>query len=264
MSTYQKDLSREQIESIGRKIAAKNLPNVNRIQKPVVARETFYSKYVKRMLDVAISSVALLVTLPINAVIGVVTCFDVGRPIFFHQDRSGKDGTVFSIVKFRNMKELYSEQGILLPPEDRVTKWGRFVRKTSLDELLNFWSILKGDMSLIGPRPLPPIYLERMSERHKGRLSVRPGLECPPRSLDDSVWTWDDQFENDVWYVENVSFSTDCKMIVNLVKFALNSKNADARVVAGRGAFMGYDESGSAINDAQIPQYLIEEVKAEQ
>lgn len=263
MSTYQKDLSREQIEAIGRKIAAMNLPKVNRMQARAVPRQTIYSKYIKRLIDIVLSLIALIISLPINLIIGCITYFDVGRPIFFHQDRSGKNETVFSIVKFRNMKELYSEKGILLPPSERVTKWGRIVRKTSLDELLNFWSVFKGDMSLIGPRPLPPIYLERMSERHKGRLSVKPGLECPPRNLDDAVWTWEDQFENDIWYVENISFMTDCKMAINLIRFALNSRNANARVVAERGAFMGYDENGHAINDAQIPQFLIEEVRTQ-
>lgn len=262
MSTYQKDLRKEQIEQIGRMIASDRLASVNAIQPPARPKNTLYSRHIKRVLDIIVSAIALVITLPVNLVIGVITFFDVGRPIFFRQDRSGKDQSTFSIVKFRNMREAYSPEGILLPASERVTKWGRIVRKTSLDELLNFWSIFKGDMSLIGPRPLPPIYLERMSERHKARLAVRPGLECPPRTPGKGVWTWQEQFENDVWYVENVSFRTDCKMLANLVRFALDSKNADARVVAKRGAFMGYDESGLAINDAQIPQRYIDAVCA--
>ena len=92
------------------------------------------------------------------------------------------------------------------------------------------------------------------SKRHRHRLDVRPGLECPPRNLSHSVWTWNDQLENDVWYVENVSFKTDCYMFCNLVRFAFDRKNANARAVAKRGSFMGYDSCGNAINDAQIPE----------
>lgn len=261
MSTYQPDLSRSQIEQIGRKLASDRLPIVEGMQDEVSPQDTLYVRYGKRLIDIVVSLLAFLITLPINAVVGVVTFFDVGSPIFFKQERTGLHGRPFTIVKFRNMRDTRDENGELLPPELRVTKWGRIVRKTSVDELLNFWSILKGDMSLIGPRPLPPIYLERFSARHRARLAVKPGLECPPRDLSHGVWTWDDQLENDIWYVENVSFATDCKMIVNLFRFALDSKSANARAVASRGSFMGYDLDGKAINDAQIPQEYLDWVR---
>ena len=167
------------------------------------------------------------------------------------------------LIKFRNMRNTTDEKGELLPPAQRVTKFGKFVRKTSLDELLNFWSILKGDMSLIGPRPLVPEYTHRYNKRHKQRLAVRPGLECPPRELNNRVWTWQEQFENDVWYVENVSFLTDCKMIVNLIRFALDRKSANARAMAERGTFMGYDLDGIAINLDGVPQEYIDNVRVE-
>ena len=257
MSTYQPDLSRSQIEAIGRKLAADRLDEVDAIQEDVVASSGVYARYGKRLFDIAISSVALVVTLPINALIGVATLANLGRPLFFRQTRVGKNGKRFKIVKFRNMTEEKDAKGELLPPEQRVTRWGKFVRKTSLDELLNFWSIFKGDMSLIGPRPLPEVYLQRYSDRHTHRLDVRPGLECPPRDLSHGVWTWNDQLENDIWYVENLSFRTDCKMLGNLLRFALDSKSANARAVAERGSFMGYDLNGRAINDAEIPtEYL--------
>lgn len=260
MSTYQPNLSTRQIEEIGRMLASDRLKIVDAIQNPAIPSTSFYSRYVKRCLDVMVSLIALSITLPINIIIAIVTYFDVGSPIFFKQIRTGKDGREFTIIKFRNMKNTVDSSGELLPPEQRVTKWGRFVRSTSLDELLNFLSILKGDMSLIGPRPLPPIYMERYSRRHRARLAVRPGLECPPRHLGAEVWTWNDQLENDVWYVENLSFKTDCIMLKNLFRFATDKKSANARAVAKRGSFMGYDLEGTAINDAQIPEKYIDAV----
>lgn len=261
MSTYQPDLSTRQIELIGRKLAADRRMTVDFIQDDVRPATGLYARYGKRCLDIALSAIALVVTLPINLVIAIVTLADLGRPLFFRQVRVGKDAERFTIVKFRNMTEERNKKGDLLPPEQRVTKWGKFVRKTSLDELLNFWSIFKGDMSIIGPRPLPEVYLQRFSKRHMHRLNVRPGLECPPRHLGSSVWTWDDQLENDIWYVEHLSFKTDLIMVVNLVRFAFDRNSAVARAVAKRGSFMGYDLDGRAINDADIPAEYIEWVK---
>ena len=261
MSTYQPDLSTRQIEHIGRKLAADRRKTVDSIQNDVYPATGLYARYGKRCLDIGLSAIALVVTFPVNLVIAVVTLVDLGRPLFFRQVRVGKDAERFTIVKFRNMTEERNEKGDLLPPEQRVTKWGKFVRRASLDELLNFWSIFKGDMSIIGPRPLPEVYLQRFSKRHMHRLDVRPGLECPPRHLGSSVWTWDEQLENDIWYVEHLSFKTDVIMAVNLVRFALDRKSAAARAVAKRGSFMVYDLNGKDINDADIPAEYIEWVK---
>ena len=261
MSTYQPDLSTRQIECIGRKLAKDRRSVIESIQDDVCPSTGFYARYGKRCLDIVLSFVALIVTSPINLIIAIVTLFDLGRPLLFRQVRVGRDAERFTIVKFRNMTEERDERGDLLPPERRVTKWGKFVRKTSLDELLNFWSIFKGDMSIIGPRPLPEVYLQRFSKRHMHRLDVRPGLECPPRHSGNAVWTWDDQLENDIWYVEHLSFKTDLVMTFNLVRFALDRKNASARAVAQRGSFMGYDLSGRAINDAEIPAEYLEWAK---
>lgn len=239
-------------------LAEKRLPQVNANSAPVVPSRTLYARFWKRGIDIVVSGVALVITLPVNAVAAVMTLKDVGRPIMFEQTRVGKGGKEFTLIKFRNMTNECDERGELLPASQRVTKFGKFMRKTSLDELLNFWSVFKGDMSLIGPRPLVPEYTNRYSDRHKMRLAVRPGLECPPRELSDHAWTWQEQFENDVWYVENVSFRTDCKMILNLVKFALDRKNSSARAAASRGSFTGYDEQGNAISLAQLDQDIID------
>lgn len=239
-------------------LAEERLDAVNARLEEVKVPNTFYTRHGKRIFDFVLALAAFTVTLPINAVIGVVTCFDVGFPILFRQERIGKDGKPFMIVKFRNMRNTRDERGELLPPQQRVTRWGRFVRKTSLDELLNFWSILKGDMSIIGPRPLPPEYTHRYNKRHKARLAVRPGLECPPRKPMDHVWTWQEHLENDIWYVEHISLKTDLMMCVRLVQFALNRKSTAVRSTGNIGTFMGYDLEGTAINMNQVPQEYVE------
>lgn len=244
-------------------LAEERLDKVNVLCEHVSYKETFYSKYLKRAIDILISLIALLLVLPVNLVIGIITFFDVGSPIFFMQERIGRNGRAFKIVKFRNMKETRDKNGELLPPDQRVTKWGKFVRRTSLDELLNFYSVLKGDMSLIGPRPLPPEYLHRYNVRHKMRLAVRPGLECPPKNRLDHVRTWQERFENDLWYVEHVSFITDCRVLIRLVQFALNRNNTHARAESTGGTFMGYDDNGVAIDLDHVPEEFIDRALSE-
>ena len=155
------------------------LAATNLMSATVRPKNTLYTRFGKRFLDILVSLPACIVLLPLNAIFAVCTYFDVGRPIFFKQTRMGMNGKTFTLTKFRNMNEKRDENGKLLPPSQRVTKFGKFMRKLSLDELLNFWSVLKGDMSIIGPRPQPIFLHERMSDRHKMRTAVRPGLECP-------------------------------------------------------------------------------------
>lgn len=257
------NLTKSQRWAIADRLAEDRLPAIDASLDDVIPSKSLYARYIKRALDVLISGVALVVCLPVNVVLGVVTYFDVGRPIMFKQQRIGKDGRPFTLVKFRNMRNTTDENGELLPPAERVTNFGKFMRRTSLDELLNFWSIFKGDMSILGPRPLVPEYTHRYNKRHRMRLAVRPGLECPPRRLDGHVWTWQEQLDNDVWYVEHLSFGTDCLMFVNLVKFALDRKSAIARTTAQRGTFMGYTQDGEAITLAEVPQEYIDECAQE-
>ncbi|HAD55526.1 MAG: sugar transferase [Lachnospiraceae bacterium] len=240
-------------------LADERLPELNHNSKIVKTSSGIYLRCVKRILDICISLIALIVTLPLNAIIAIITLVDVGTPLLFRQKRTGFHGKEFEIIKFRNMKDTRDERGELLPAKDRVTRWGKFVRKTSLDELLNFWSVLKGDMSLIGPRPLPTEYFHRYTNRHACRLNVRPGLECPPRKLEGHRPSWQEQFENDVWYVEHVSFKTDLQMLIQLFKYVFDRKSAWARAeVNEKGIFMGYDEAGIAINLEQVPEEYIE------
>lgn len=248
----------ELFDMVAKVIAEDNLQEVNRHSKTGVPRRSFYTKYGKRWVDILFSFVALVITAPINLIIAIITFFDVGKPILFKQVRVGKDGQIFEITKFRNMTNETDEHGVLLPPHLRVTKWGKFVRKTSLDELLNFWSVLKGDMSLIGPRPLLIDYLEVYSDRHKMRHAVRPGLECPALHPNNKRATWTDQFENDIEYVENVSFLLDVKMAFALVRMVIDRKDTAVRSSAQRGSFMGYNRDGTSIDSQNVPMIYYE------
>ncbi len=253
-------ISREQLRSLLADIIEKdNLDYVNKHGVPVHVRHSFYTNHGKRIIDVLISGTALIMLTPINSVLALCTLLDVGRPIIFTQYRTGKDGKQFSIIKFRNMTNETDEKGELLPASKRVTKFGRFVRKTSLDELLNFWSIFKGDMSIIGPRPLPTGYYKRFSDRHKYRHAVRPGLECPLLGESSARPSWSAQFDNDVFYVENVSLGLDIKMCLALVKMVFDRKTAEKRGNSNRGTFLGYTKEGNSINTHRVPtSYLYE------
>lgn len=243
--------------SVADEIWRRNLAYVNAHDRPVRPRESFYTRHGKRVLDVVLSGAAMIALLPVNGLLAAGTLMDVGRPILFHQERTGKDGRLFSIVKFRNMTNETDEKGELLPADQRVTKFGRFVRKTSLDELLNFWSILKGDMSIIGPRPLPEGYTVRLSERHRHRTCVRPGLECPVLSGGEFRSGWNQQFENDIYYVEHISLLLDIKMLLALVRMVFDRRSSSIRGGSNGGTFMGYDRDGECINSHRVPAEYI-------
>ncbi len=246
-------------------LRARNLAKTNANDRPVCAKNGFYVLYVKRLLDLLIGIPAFIVTLPFNIIFGICTYFDVGRPIFYCQTRTGKDCKPFVLVKFRNMNEKKDASGTLLPARERVTKFGRFMRKYSLDELLNFWSVVKGDMSIIGPRPLPEFFNERMSDRHRMRHAVRPGLECPRVYVPEgkNLCNYHRQFENDIWYVEHVSFLTDVKMCFKLFQMVFSFGARDQRATGNVTAyFVGYDDEGHALDMiVASDMYSNEEVK---
>ena len=225
------------------------LEHTNSISEEVHPKVSFYSKYGKRILDLVITIPVFILLIPLNFVFGICTFFDVGRPIFYKQTRNGKNGKPFTMVKFRNMTEKRDKDGNLLPAKDRVTKLGRFMRKYSLDELLNFWNVIKGEMSIIGPRPLPSFFSDRMSDRHKLRHAVTPGLECPRmiKLNEDEVGYYQVQFENDIWYVENISLKTDIKMVFALIKMVFDVSERGKHADVGT-YFAGYNEDGIAIS----------------
>lgn len=252
--------SMEEIQRIGEINRRINLAHANQVSKPVCVRNSFYTRHAKRWLDICIALAVLIVFFPVNLVLWIAAYLDVGRPVIFRQTRTGKDMKPFEIVKFRNMTNATDENGNLLPPELRVTKWGRFVRRTSLDELLNFWLVLKGDMSIIGPRPLHDFYTPWMSDRHAARFAVRPGLECPMLNRGMNSTNWQERFENDVWYVENCSFLTDVKLLIRLFQITLFPQNRAERETA-TAAFIGYNAQGVAISAQSIPYATIEEYR---
>lgn len=251
-------LGKSHLLEVAAYLKADNLEKANRRERAFAPRDTLYTRYGKRILDAVLALIAVLLTLPVNLVIGIVTFFDVGRPIFFKQTRIGKDRRSFYIYKFRNMTNETDANGELLPPAERVTKWGRFVRRTSLDELLNFVSILKGDMSLIGPRPLIGTYTERLHNRHMMIYSVRPGLECPFHEKLDHPATWQDRLDNYTWYAENVSLIVDVKLILRMVEMVFSRKSTAARSEARHGAVLGYDEAGRVVDSNAVPKKYVD------
>lgn len=189
-------------------------------------RKSFYISFIKRLFDIIFSFLGILILLPFYIIFHICTLIDVGLPIIFKQERIGINCKPFILFKYRNMTNDKDENGNLLPGEQRVTKFGRIFRATSLDEIPQLFNILKGDMSIIGPRPLPPSYLESYSKEQLKRYNVKPGLECPQWKKLDHFRSWDEQFENDVWYVEHCSFWVDFVMVFKLVGMVFK-KNPD-------------------------------------
>lgn len=183
-------------------------------------RKTFYTVVVKRLLDIVLSGLAIIILSPILLVLSVLELVFHGRPIVFAQERPGLNEKIYKIYKFRSMTNETDENGDLLPGDQRVTSFGRFIRRFSLDELPELFCIFTGKMSIIGPRPLLVRYLPLYSERHKARHQVRPGLACVPLKP-IKTWSWNDQFENDIWYIENCSFLVDLKMLFAVAREAV-------------------------------------------
>lgn len=172
-----------------------------------------YAKLGKRALDVALAGGASLVLLPITAVISVLVRIKLGSPVLFAQERPGQGARSFTMVKFRTMTDATDREGNLLPDAQRLTRFGAFLRSTSLDELPSLWNIVKGDMSVVGPRPLLVRYLPLYSERQSRRHEVRPGLTGWAQVNGRNALDWDSRFELDVWYVDNISFMLDVRII---------------------------------------------------
>ena len=229
----------------------KNLAYTNKKWTVPTPKRSFYSKYGKRLLDLTIAIPVFIILIPVYVIIAFGVLIDLGRPVFYKQTRVGRDGKIFDVIKFRSMNNKKDENGELLPPSQRVTRFGKFIRKYSLDELMEFWNIICGDMSIIGPRPLAVFFVDRMSERHKMRHAVRPGLECPRVVTLNYEYNSRYQltFENDVWYVEHISFLQDVKMVFLLIKMVFSFKRRSAQATAeGIGYFSGYDENGLAVS----------------
>lgn len=177
-----------------------------------------YRRFFKRFLDIVLSACALAVLSPVLLVVAVLVRIKLGSPVVFCQERPGKDEKIFKMYKFRTMTSACDTDGHLLPDEIRLTKFGRILRSSSLDELLELWNILKGDMSIVGPRPLLVKYLPLYSEEQRRRHGVRPGLTGLSQASGDVDMTWEKQFAMDIQYTENVCFFLDVKIILLTVR----------------------------------------------
>ena len=177
-----------------------------------------YKKYIKRILDIILSLIAIIVTLPIFLIVGILVLIFLGKPAIFRQKRPGKNEKIFTMYKFRTMTNKKDEDGNLLPDELRLTKLGKFLRKTSLDEIPEFINILKGDMSFVGPRPLLVEYLPYYKEEEHHRHDVRPGLTGLAQVNGRNNLDWNDKFQKDLEYVNNITFINDVKIIIDTIK----------------------------------------------
>ena len=172
-----------------------------------------YRKVIKRLLDIIISSVALIILSPVLLIVAILDRCKLGSPVIFHQERPGYHEKIFRLCKFRTMTDERDVSGLLLPDEVRLTHFGKILRSTSLDELPELWNILKGDMSLIGPRPLLVRYLPYYTEQERHRHDVRPGLTGLAQVNGRNALVWEERFSYDIEYVENVSLLMDLKII---------------------------------------------------
>ena len=180
-----------------------------------------YRKYVKRLLDIICALAALIVFCWLYAIVAVLVRIKLGSPVLFKQARPGLNGKIFNLYKFRSMTDEKDENGNLLADEVRLTKFGKILRATSLDELPEAINILKGDMSVIGPRPLLVKYLPRYNAHQARRHEVRPGLSGYAQVHGRNAVSWEDKFDLDVWYVDHVSFGLDVKIVLETVKSVL-------------------------------------------
>lgn len=182
-----------------------------------------YLKAGKRLIDISVSTIALLALLPVMVLLLPALALANGGNPFFIQARPGRNEKIFWLVKFKTMNDRCAPDGHLLPDADRLTTIGRLVRKTSLDELPQLWNVLKGEMSLIGPRPLLVEYLPLYTDHQRKRHTVRPGITGWAQVNGRNTLSWEKKFDYDVWYVSNRSFELDCKIIVMTIQKVLKS-----------------------------------------
>lgn len=177
-----------------------------------------YRKFFKRFFDVVLSLLALVILSPVLLAVAVLVRIKLGSPVIFHQERPGKDEKIFRLYKFRSMTDERDENGELLPDEVRLTRFGRVLRSTSLDELPELWNILKGDMSIVGPRPLAVSYLPYYTEEERRRHSVLPGLTGMAQTHGRNGLSWEEKFAYDLDYIDHISLWLDAKIILLTVK----------------------------------------------
>ena len=201
-----------------------------------------YRLFVKRLLDIVLSAMGIVIFSPVYLLIGLMVRIQMGAPVLFSQERIGKDEKPFRLYKFRSMTNEKDAQGQYLPEEQRMTKFGKLLRSSSLDELPELWNIFKGDMSIVGPRPLLVKYLPRYNEEQHHRHDVMPGLTGWAQVNGRNALLWEDKFRLDVWYSEHVSFLLDVKVILLTVKCVLHHEGISGGSSATMEEFRGTPE----------------------
>lgn len=198
-----------------------------------------YAKFFKRIIDFCLSLVGIIVLSPLLLILMILgAVFMKGNP-FFTQLRPGKDEKIFKLIKFRTMDNRKDADGNLLPDDVRLNKYGRFLRSTSLDELPELFNILKGDMAIVGPRPLLVQYLDRYNEEQRHRHDVRPGLTGYAQVHGRNSVSWEDKFAMDVWYTKNITFMGDIKILFSTVKVVFNRSGVSSDTSSTMEEFMG-------------------------
>ena len=211
-----------------------------RLQRKVY--RIMYKKYIKRLLDIIISLCGIIILSPVYLVVWILVRVKLGKPALFTQERPGKNGKIFKLYKFRSMTDERDEEGKLLPDEVRLTPFGKKLRSTSLDELPELFNILKGEMSVIGPRPLLIKYLPLYNETQKHRHDVRPGLTGLAQINGRNAITWEKKFEYDVEYVNQLSFLMDLKIFFGTITAVLKRDGINSETDATMEAFTGTPE----------------------
>ena len=201
-----------------------------------------YAYFFKRFLDFILSLLAIVCLSPLLLLLTLLGYFKMKGNPFFTQERPGLHEKIFKLVKFRTMTNEKDKNGNLLPDEQRLNSYGKFLRSTSLDELPELYNILKGDMSIIGPRPLLVRYLTRYNEEQRHRHDVRPGLTGYAQAHGRNAVTWEDKFKMDVWYTQNVSFKTDWGIFWDTVRIVLKREGISSETSATMEEFMGSKE----------------------
>ncbi len=200
-----------------------------------------YRLFGKRLFDLAVAVPAIVFLTPVILVIAALVRLRLGTPVFFRQERPGKNGRPFRIIKFRTMTDARDSAYQLLPDAERLTIFGRFLRATSLDELPELWNVVRGEMSLVGPRPLRMEYLPRYSPEQARRHDVLPGITGWAQIHGRNAITWEEKFRHDVWYVDNVSFCLDLHILAKTVGKILRREGITAEGDATMPEFMGSD-----------------------
>lgn len=201
-----------------------------------------YEAFFKRVIDFILGMLVLAILWPLYIVLAIMVRVKLGSPVLFKQDRPGKDEKIFKLYKFRTMTDERDANGELLPDDKRLTAFGSWLRRTSMDEVPEAFNIIKGNMSLIGPRPLLVRYLDRYNEEQHHRHDVRPGLTGYAQAHGRNAVSWEDKFKMDVWYTEHISFLCDVKVIVDTVKSVLKKDGISSESSATMEEFMGSEK----------------------